>query len=113
MEEVGDPHTPASIILLLGGPIDARVNPTVVNRFTEQHGTEWFRQNVIAQVPFLTLALAERLSRFHPAFEFHEHKFDRHITRNQEFFLHLMRGDQEFVQKHRAFTGHSMTNISL
>ena len=28
---------------------------------------------------------------------------DRHITCNQEFFLHLMRGDQESAQKHRAF----------
>ena len=28
---------------------------------------------------------------------------DRHITRNQEFFLHLMRGDQDPPQKHRAF----------
>ena len=113
MEEVGDPHTPASIILL-GGPIDARVNPTVVNRFTEQHGTEWFRQNVIAQVPFLYPSF---LRNVYPGFiqlsSFMSMNLDRHITRNQEFFLHLMRGDQESVQKHRAFTGHSMTNISL
>jgi len=52
MEEICDPYMPASIILL-GGPIDTRANPTVINRFAEQHGAEWFRQNVITRVPFL------------------------------------------------------------
>ena len=28
---------------------------------------------------------------------------DRHITRHQDFFLDLMRGDQASAQKHRAF----------
>ena len=103
MEEVCDPHTPASIILL-GGPIDTRVNPTAINRFAEQHGAEWFRLNVITRVPFLYPGF---LRNVYPGFiqlsGFMSMNLDRHITRNQEFFLHLMRGDQDPAQKHRAF----------
>ena len=94
MEEVCDPHTPASIILL-GGPIDTRVNPTAINRFAEQHGTEWFRQNVITKVPFMYWGF---LRDVYPGFiqlsSFMSINLDRHITRHQEFFLDLMRGDQ-------------------
>ena len=103
MEEICDPYMPASIILL-GGPIDTRVNPTVINRFAEQHGAEWFRQNVITRVPFLYPGFQRNV---YPGFiqlsGFMSMNLDRHITRNQEFFLHLMRGDQDSAQKHRAF----------
>ena len=103
MEEVCDPHTPASVILL-GGPIDTRVNPTVINRFAEQRSTEWFRQNVITKVPFMYRGF---LRDVYPGFiqlsSFMSINLDRHIGRHQEFFLDLMRGDQASAQKHRAF----------
>ena len=103
MEEVCDPHTPASIILL-GGPIDTRVNPTAINRFAEQHGTEWLRQNVITKVPLMYRGF---LRDVYPGFiqlsSFMSMNLDRHMGRHQEFFLDLMRGDQASAQKHRAF----------
>ena len=37
---------------LMGGPIDTRVNPTVVNTLAERRGINWFRHNVITKVPF-------------------------------------------------------------
>src|SRR5690606_3666308 len=50
MERRGDPFAPASMTLM-GGPIDTRINPTAVNRFAKQKGIDWFRRNVITQVP--------------------------------------------------------------
>jgi poly(3-hydroxybutyrate) depolymerase len=50
MEETNDPHVPTSMVLM-GGPIDSRVNPTAINHFAEKRGTNWFRRNVITTVP--------------------------------------------------------------
>jgi poly(3-hydroxybutyrate) depolymerase len=51
METNGDPAVPRSMILM-AGPIDARENPTAVNRFAGTRSIEWFRRNVITQVPW-------------------------------------------------------------
>jgi poly(3-hydroxybutyrate) depolymerase len=45
----GEP-TPRSLTLM-GGPIDARVNPTVVNQLATDHPIEWFASQMIHQVP--------------------------------------------------------------
>ena len=51
MEAGDDPYVPHSMVLM-GGPIDTRVNPTAVNLLAERRGTDWFRRNVITKVPF-------------------------------------------------------------
>ena len=51
IEAARDSAVPHSMTLL-GGPIDTRINPTVVNRLAERRGVEWFRHNVITKVPF-------------------------------------------------------------
>ena len=44
-------YAPKSMILM-GGPIDTRRNPTAVNKLAKEKGADWFRQNVIMKVPF-------------------------------------------------------------
>src|SRR5207237_195964 len=51
MEADKDPYAPRSIVLM-GGPIDTRVNPTGVNRLAQERGVDWFRRNVITTGPF-------------------------------------------------------------
>ena len=51
MEADKDPYAPRSIVLM-GGPIDTRINPTAVNKLAEDRGIDWFRRNVITKVPF-------------------------------------------------------------
>jgi poly(3-hydroxybutyrate) depolymerase len=38
-------------LTLMGGPIDARVSPTVVNRFATEHSIAWFEAQMIHRVP--------------------------------------------------------------
>ena len=38
-------------MVLMGGPIDPRVNPTAVNRFATAHSLDWFERTVITTVP--------------------------------------------------------------
>ena len=62
MEANDDAYVPRSIVLM-GGPIDTRHSPTVVNTVAEERGLDWFRRNVITKVPFpLSRRHARRLS---------------------------------------------------
>ena len=39
-------------MVLMGGPIDTRINPNEVNNLAERRGLTWFRNHVITKVPF-------------------------------------------------------------
>src|SRR4029077_3254730 len=44
MEAKDDPYVPLTMTLM-GGPIDTREHPTVVNQLAEQRGIDWFRRH--------------------------------------------------------------------
>jgi len=44
-------EAPPRSVTLMGGPIDARLNPTRVDRFAQAHPLDWFRATVIDRVP--------------------------------------------------------------
>jgi polyhydroxyalkanoate depolymerase len=50
MAEDNDACVPLSLTLM-AGPIDTRINPTVVNKLATTKPIEWFEQNLIAHVP--------------------------------------------------------------
>ncbi len=103
MEAAGDPHVPRSMILM-GGPIDTRINPTAVNLLAERRGTDWFRHNVITKVPFPNPGFMRDV---YPGFlqlnGFVSMNLDRHIEAHRKLFQHLVDGDGEPAQKHREF----------
>jgi poly(3-hydroxybutyrate) depolymerase len=103
MEEKGDPAAPRSMILM-AGPIDTRENPTAVNRFAEARSLEWFRRNVIAQVPWPYPGVMRNV---YPGFlqlsGFMGMNFDRHVTAHRDLFHNLIRGDGDSADKHREF----------
>lgn len=103
MEARGDRNLPASMILM-GGPIDTRRNPTAVNRLAEEQGLDWFRDNAIMQVPWSNPGFQRRV---YPGFlqlsGFMGMNLDRHIIAHEEFFLHLIEGDGDSAEKHRDF----------
>ncbi len=103
MEAVEDPCVPHSMILM-GGPIDTRVNPTGVNALAEARGTEWFRRNVITKVPFPQPGVMRDV---YPGFlqlhGFVSMNLDRHIEAHRNLFHHLVQGDGDSDQKHREF----------
>ncbi|MEM5454650.1 polyhydroxyalkanoate depolymerase [Paraburkholderia phytofirmans] len=44
-------EAPPLSLTLMGGPIDARLNPTAVDRLAQSHSLDWFRDTVIDTVP--------------------------------------------------------------
>jgi len=103
MEAVDDPYVPRSVVLM-GGPIDTRVNPTGVNALAEARGVEWFRRNVITKVPFPHPGVMRDV---YPGFlqlhGFVSMNLDRHIEAHRNLFHHLVEGDGDSAQKHREF----------
>jgi poly(3-hydroxybutyrate) depolymerase len=103
MEADDDPYVPRSMVLM-GGPIDTRVNPTMVNKVAEQRGMDWFRRNVITKVPFPNPGFMRDV---YPGFlqlhGFMSMNIDRHIEAHRDLFQHLVSGDGDSAQKHREF----------
>jgi poly(3-hydroxybutyrate) depolymerase len=103
MEANDDTSAPRSIVLM-GGPIDTRVNPTAVNKLAEQRGVDWFRRNVITKVPFPHPGVMRDV---YPGFlqlhGFVSMNLDRHVDAHRNLFFHLVKGDGDSVQKHREF----------
>jgi poly(3-hydroxybutyrate) depolymerase len=103
MEADKDPYVPHSMVLM-GGPIDTRINSNAVNRLAENRGIDWFRNHVITKVPFPHPGF---LRDVYPGFlqlhGFMSMNLDRHLEAHRDLFRHLVKGDGDSAQKHREF----------
>ena len=103
MEADNDPDVPESMVLV-GGPIDTRVNPTAVNKLAQQRGMDWFRSHCIHTVPFPHAGMGRQV---YPGFlqlsGFMSMNFERHISAHLEMFNHLVEGDGDSAERHRDF----------
>jgi poly(3-hydroxybutyrate) depolymerase len=108
-----DPVTPASMVLM-GGPIDTRRNPTTVNALAVSKGIDWFRKNVIVRVPFPNPgAMREVYPGFLQLTGFMTMNLDRHIDAHRELYWHLVRGDGDSAEKHREFYDEYLSVMDL
>jgi poly(3-hydroxybutyrate) depolymerase len=103
MEAEKDPFSPSSMILM-GGPIDTRVNPTAVNQLATTRPLSWFEENVVMPVPWPQPGF---LRPVYPGFlqlsGFMSMNLDRHMIAHKEFFGHLVKNDGDSADKHREF----------
>ncbi len=103
LEAANDPAAPDSMVLM-GGPIDPRVNPTAVNQLAEKRGIDWFRRHCIHTVPFPHAGMGREV---YPGFlqlsGFMAMNIERHVSAHVEMFNHLVEGDGDSAEKHRDF----------
>jgi len=89
---------------MMGGPIDARRSPTAVNNLAMNKSFEWFENNVIYRVPPNYPGAGRRV---YPGFLQHTGFVamnpDRHATSHYDYFLDLVRGDDDSADAHRQF----------
>jgi poly(3-hydroxybutyrate) depolymerase len=98
-----DPAAPA-VAVMMGGPIDTRRSPTVVNELAMGRPHSWFEDKVIYRVPFNYPGFMRRV---YPGFlqhlSFMAMNADRHIAAHRQFFNHLIVGDGDSAESHRRF----------
>jgi len=113
MEKRGDRCAPASMVLM-GGPIDTRVNPTEVNKLAAEKGSAWYRDRGIMKVPFPHPGFMREV---YPGFlqlsGFMAMNLDRHLDAHADYFRHLVRGDGDSIDKHREFYDEYLSVMDL
>ena len=91
-------------MVMMGGPIDPRENPTAVNTLATEKSLDWFRHNVIHSVPYPYPGCGRMV---YPGFLQHTGFVamnpDRHMQSHWDFYQDLVRGDLEDADTHRHF----------
>lgn len=98
-----DPARPRTMTMM-GGPIDTRRNPTQVNALAQRKPYEWFRDHVIFRVPSGYPGYQREV---YPGFLQHAGFVamnpDRHMKSHWDYYLDLVKGDQDDIDSHRRF----------
>lgn len=98
-----DPNRPRTLTMM-GGPIDTREAPTVVNQLATERPISWFEQNVVATVPFQYPGAGRKV---YPGFMqlagFMSMNLGNHMMSHWEMFKHLVEGDDESAEATKVF----------
>ncbi len=98
-----DPAQPAAMVLM-GGPVDTAASETMPTRLANERSMSWFETRCITLVPPMYPGAARRV---YPGFlqlgAFIAMNADRHLDAHMRMFSHLVTGDGESAEAHRAF----------
>ncbi len=103
MSEEGNPCQPRSVTLM-AGPVDVRINPTLVNDLANEHPIGWFERNLISHVPWRYAGAGRPV---YPGFvqlgAFMSMNPSRHVKAHRDLFDHLAAGDEAKAKAIEAF----------
>jgi poly(3-hydroxybutyrate) depolymerase len=103
MATLDDPKQ-ARTMTMMGGPIDTRESPTQVNNLATTKSFGWFERTVIYRVPGKYPGSGRLV---YPGFLQHAGFVamnpDRHAESHWDFYMNLVRGDDEDAESHRKF----------
>jgi len=103
MAQNDSPAQPRSLTLM-AGPVDTRINPTVVNYLATDHPIEWFEKNLISPVPARFKGAHRRV---YPGFlqvtGFMSMNLPRHIRAHMDLFEHVVHARDDQAMATRNF----------
>ena len=103
MAAAGNPSQPRSMTLM-AGPIDTRINPTKVNDLAIGKPIEWFRSNLIAEVPARYPGGGRKV---YPGFvqlaAFMSMNIDRHRKALMDLYENIANGEDKKAQAAKEF----------
>ena len=113
MSAAKDSLVPLSMVLM-GGPIDTRRNPTAVNKLAEEKGSKWLKDNMIMNVTGGHRG-AER--EVYPGFmqlgSFLAMNADRHLKAHKELYQSMVDGEDTDTVRHQIFYDEYMAVMDL
>ena len=108
-----DPKTPQSMILM-GGPVDARKNPTSVNHVATTHDIQWFQDYLISSVPANYPGFARKV---YPGFlqlsGFIGMNWKNHVSSHIDLFKHLVVEEDDKAEKQKEFYDEYLSVMDL
>lgn len=97
------PARPATLTMM-GGPVDTREAPTKVNTMATERAHSWFKNNVIATIPYNYPGAGRQV---YPGFlqlaGFMTMNLGNHVTSHVEMFKHLVAGDGDSADATKDF----------
>jgi len=103
MSDRKDPNLPRTLTMM-GGPVDTREAPTVVNQLATERPISWFEQNVITSVPYPYAGAGRKV---YPGFMqlagFMSMNLGNHMVSHWQMFKHLVQGDEESAESTKNF----------
>jgi poly(3-hydroxybutyrate) depolymerase len=91
-------------MILIGGPVDARKSPTLVNNVATTHDIQWFKDFVISTVPADYPGFGRRV---YPGFlqlaGFVSMKWEAHLNAHIDLFKNLLIEENAMADKQKAF----------
>ena len=103
MAQEKDPAQPRTMTLM-GGPVDTRIAPTVVNQLAMDNPIQWFEDNLISHVPWRFAGAGRRV---YPGFlqlsAFMSMNLDRHFAQHRKLYQHLADAEAEAASKIQDF----------
>lgn len=103
MSATTNPCRPRTLTMM-GGPIDTRQGPTAVNDLAQERPLSWFRQNVVATVPFSYPGAGRKV---YPGFMqlagFMTMNLGNHLMSHWQMFKHLVQGDDDSADSTKKF----------
>ncbi len=113
MSAAGDPKLPSSMILI-GGPVDARKNPTRVNDFAVSKSLDWFEKMVVMPVP---PNYPGYMRKVYPGFlqliGFISLNLQRHISSHIDMYNNLLIEDDEKAEQQKKFYDEYLSVMDL
>ncbi|HLD74047.1 MAG TPA: polyhydroxyalkanoate depolymerase [Bdellovibrionota bacterium] len=98
-----EPSQPKSMVLM-GGPVDARVNPGPVNTFSKEHDMDWFEDNLVTRVGPSKKGAGRLIC---PGFllldGFMILNLERHEDALKNYYNNLVIGDMDSAHVHEKF----------
>ena len=101
-------------MILMGGPVDARVNPTQINVLTKSVPLKTFEQLVISKIPSYYAGYGRRVC---PGFlmlsTFMNMNLDRHFKSHLEFIENSFQGERSKIDSHKKFYDEYLSVMDL
>ncbi len=113
MAEKNDEFAPLSMVLM-GGPIDTRRNPTGVNKMAESKSIDWFKQTATMKVAGPHHGMGREV---YPGFMqlggFLSMNMERHLKAHRDLYHDLVDGEDDDIEKHNQFYDEYMAVMDL
>jgi poly(3-hydroxybutyrate) depolymerase len=113
MHQRKDELRPLSMVLM-GGPVDTRHNPTAVNKLAQEKGLSWFENRMLVTVPE---SHGGRGRKVYPGFlqltGFIAMNPDKHANAHRDLYWHMVEGDEASAEKVETFYDEYMSVMDL